>query len=99
MVFTSFSTAYLVLSRWDRNGEPGRNSHLFANTCSSKGSFSCRRTKDSSLQRRHCQLIRIYCTYRDWFIAELIIEKDVSLKARVKYGLFGTSFNGMCLNR
>ena len=47
--FTSLSTAY-VISRRDRNQEPGRNSLLFTNI--SKGSLSCRRTIDSPPQSR-----------------------------------------------
>ena len=54
--FTSLSTAY-VISRRDRNPEPGRNSLLFTN--SSKGSFSCIRTIDSPLQRHTFILIII----------------------------------------
>ena len=52
--FTSLSTAY-VISRQDRNPEPGRNSLLSTN--SSKGSFSCIRTIDSPLQRHTFILI------------------------------------------
>ena len=47
--FTSLSTAQ-VISRRDRNPEPGRNSLLFRN--SSKGSFCCSRTIGSPPQRR-----------------------------------------------
>ena len=45
--FTSLSTAY-VISRRDRNQEPGIDSLLFTN--SSKGSFCCRRTIGSPPQ-------------------------------------------------